>query len=549
MSALSFPSNPSVNDTYAGYIFDGTKWDAIANPITTANIAEDTNLYFTNARARLAISVTGAGSYNNTTGLITINETSSSYSDANVYSNVVILGYATNANVALKANVADLKTANVVELTNLYFTNARVVSALSTNTLGNVTTGNITIAGSEENLQITSTYGGVSITNSRGNMLIGNNTRDGVARYALNTGLGRYSGIQVQRAGTEKWFYGASDTENFVVRANNSTDILTINANGTISITGSITGYATNTQLTSYATTTNVDLKANVVDLTAANIVGLTTANVAEVTNLYFTNTRSYANVITLGYAKTANLTTANVTEVTNLYFTNARAVAAVTASSISVAGGVTANAATAFTAGPAAISGVALAIPYEGGIRNSYNGLNSMYIDVSTGGTTHGQFQFRSGSTFTNVLTMSPTAFSVSTDAVVTARTPSLGRLAWNSALDTELTVDDYRFRITNSGGIYTQVISNTGSTKNSAWTAVAAISGSAVTQGGSTGVLLPNNSWTTLYTFGSMASAGDTVTVTFQDKTQGRIYRITFMRSDNGSTTGYNIIAERLI
>ena len=43
-------------------------------------------------------------------------------------------------------------------------------------------------------------------------------------------------------------------------------------------------------------------------------------------------------------------------------------------------------------------------------------------------------------------------------------------------------------------------------------------------------------------------MASAGDTVTVTFQDKNQGRIYRVTFMRSDAG-TVGYNIIAERLL
>ena len=66
---------------------------------------------------------------------------------------------------------------------------------------------------------------------------------------------------------------------------------------------------------------------------------------------------------------------------------------------------------------------------------------------------------------------------------------------------------------------------------------------------QGGSTGVLVANNAWTSLYTFASMNSAGDTVTVTFQDKNLGRIYRVTFMRSDNGSTTGYNIIAERLI
>ena len=96
----------------------------------------------------------------------------------------------------------------------------------------------------------------------------------------------------------------------------------------------SLNGYATNAQLTSYATTTNVALKSNIVDLT--------TANVTELSNLYFTNARSYANVLTLGYAKTANLTTANVTEVTNLYFTNARATAAVTntlLSNISIGG------------------------------------------------------------------------------------------------------------------------------------------------------------------------------------------------------------------
>jgi hypothetical protein len=207
------------------------------------------------------------------------------------------------------------------------------------------------------------------------------------------------------------------------------------------------------------------------------------------------------------------------------------------------------ANAATAFVAGTAAISGVALQMPQEGALRNLNNGLTNMYFDVSTGGSTNGQFQFRSSNAFTNVLTMSPTAFNVNTEAVVTAKTASFGRLAWNSAIDTELTVDNYRFRVSNQGGIFPQIISNTGGTVNSAWTVVAARSGSAIAQGGSTGALLPNNAWTSLYTFGGMDSAGDTFVATLQDKTAGRIYRVTFMRSDNGATTGYNIIAERLI
>jgi hypothetical protein len=223
-----------------------------------------------------------------------------------------------------------------------------------------------------------------------------------------------------------------------------------------------------------------------------------------------------------------------------------------VTASSLTSVGtltGVTSNAATAFIAGAAAESGVALQMPREGALRNLYNGAdNNMYFDVSICGTAQGQFQFRSSSAFTNVLTMSPTAFNVNTGATVTARTSSLARTAFNSAIDTELTVDEMRFRISNQGGIFPQVIGN-GSSRNLAWTVVAARSGSAVTQAGSTGTIVASNAWTSLYTLGGMDSAGDTYTATLQDKAASRIYRITFMRSDNGSTTGYNIIAERLL
>ena len=247
----------------------------------------------------------------------------------------------------------------------------------------------------------------------------------------------------------------------------------------------------------------------------------------------------------------TATLMANAVTANTSTYAQTVTASAQPNITSVGTLTGVTSNAVTAFIAGDAAISGVALQIPQEGAIRNLYNGSsNNMYFDVSTGGASQGQFQFRSSNAFTNVLTMSPTAFNVNPGAVVTARTSSLARLAWNSAIDTELTVDDYRFRISNQGGIFPQIISNiSGQTKNSAWTAVGAISGSAVAQAGSTGNLVPNNAWTSLYTLHSMDNSGDTVTVTLQDKTQGRIYRVTFMRSDNGSTTGYNIIAERLL
>lgn len=209
---------------------------------------------------------------------------------------------------------------------------------------------------------------------------------------------------------------------------------------------------------------------------------------------------------------------------------------------------GVTSNHTTAFIAGANAASNVSLQMPSESALRNLTNGSTNMYFDVSIGGSSHGQFQFRSSSGYTNVLTMSPTGVTFNTDATVTARTPSVSRTAYNAAIDSEITVDSMRFRISNQGGIFPQVIGN-GSSRNLAWTGVGAINGMAVTQVGSTGTIIASNAWTTLFNAHGMDSAGDTVTVTLQDKAAGRIYRITFMRSDNGSTTGYNIIGERLL
>jgi hypothetical protein len=166
--------------------------------LTTANISELTNLYFTNARSRASISiasgnVNGKGSYDSATGVLSINAAnvtvSSSaptdpyigdvwinadtaveylyFSDGTSFqwaeisaagigggtytygdANVALLGYATNTNVALKANVVDLTTANVVENTNLYFTNARATAAVTNTTLSNITvSGSITTNG------------------------------------------------------------------------------------------------------------------------------------------------------------------------------------------------------------------------------------------------------------------------------------------------------------------------------------------------------------------------------------------------------------------
>ncbi len=184
-------------------------------------------------------------------------------------------------------------------------------------------------------------------------------------------------------------------------------------------------------------------------------------------------------------------------------------------------------------------------------------NSATDKYLNIATTGQLFDDGNFhihaKTGNMWINTLDSSNIyiglQYNSGSGSNVISNTPHRAKTSWNSAIDTEITVDDYRFRISNSGGIFPQVISNTGGNKNSAWTVVAARSGSAITQTGSTGTLVPNNSWTSLYTSGGMDSAGDTYVATLQDKNEGRIYRITFMRSDNGSTTGYNIIAERLL
>jgi len=124
--------------------------------LTTANVAEVTNLYFTQTRARDSVSATGSISYDNATGVFSFTQGNTdsvlegvtnlyftnARADARVSpafdsANVAL----TNASAAFdsantKTVAADLTTANVAEVTNLYFTNERsfanLVSASTT---------------------------------------------------------------------------------------------------------------------------------------------------------------------------------------------------------------------------------------------------------------------------------------------------------------------------------------------------------------------------------------------------------------------------------
>lgn len=97
---------------------------------------------YTDSNARRSISVTGAGSYDNTTGVITVTGGVTSVAGASgAISNVQVASGAISSGI--------LNTANVAELTNQYFTPARARQSISVTGSGSYdnSTGVITITG------------------------------------------------------------------------------------------------------------------------------------------------------------------------------------------------------------------------------------------------------------------------------------------------------------------------------------------------------------------------------------------------------------------
>jgi hypothetical protein len=123
---------------------------AVSGDYTTTLVTEGTNLYYTDARARAAISVTGSGSYDSATGIITIT------------------GGVTSFNTrtgAITPTSGDYTTALVTESGNLYYTDARARAAISLTTTG--TSGAASYNNTTGVLNIPQYQGGVTSFNTR----------------------------------------------------------------------------------------------------------------------------------------------------------------------------------------------------------------------------------------------------------------------------------------------------------------------------------------------------------------------------------------------
>ena len=138
-SAISATGSLSYNSTTGVFSYTTPTTIASLSNHDTADLAEGTNLYFTNARARSAISATGSLSYNSTTGVFSYTTPTTIASLSN--HDTADLAEGTNlyfTNARADARIAAASTSDLSEGTNLYFTNARAdarIAAASTSDL------------------------------------------------------------------------------------------------------------------------------------------------------------------------------------------------------------------------------------------------------------------------------------------------------------------------------------------------------------------------------------------------------------------------------
>ena len=129
-----------------------TTFDTRLGTKSTTNLAEGTSLYFTNARARDAVSASGDLSYNSTTGAFSFTQdkafssltgtptTLTGYGISDAYTKTEVDSAITTA-VAAKDNSDEITEGS----TNLYFTTARARSAISAGTGISITDGAVAV--------------------------------------------------------------------------------------------------------------------------------------------------------------------------------------------------------------------------------------------------------------------------------------------------------------------------------------------------------------------------------------------------------------------
>ena len=263
------------------------------NSISTAKLA----LSLTDSNIRSLLSVTGSGSYDNSTGIITVTGGVTSVGGAT--------GTVSNAQVAAAVVAAgSLDTANVTEMTNLYYTVARANTAIDN--------------------RVTKAF--IDALNVDADTLDGNDST-----YFAPISSPSLTGTPLSPTAS-----AGTNTTQIATTAFVRTEVtnLIASAPATLDTLNEIAAALGNDNNFSATIITQLGNKANT--------VSLTTANVIELNSLYFTEARARQAIstsgCTLSYSNTTGIisfsqgNTDTVAEgSTNLYFTNARVFSAVT--------------------------------------------------------------------------------------------------------------------------------------------------------------------------------------------------------------------------
>ena len=374
----------------------------------TTNITEGTQLYFTNARARTAISVAGNLSYSNVTGVISYT------TPANISYFFNDVPYATVSQMA--ANVAGANAAIVTANSNmkLYVDNSistvngnivtannnvvAYVNSLNTNMAANVAGANLAIVTANNAMKVyvdNQTYTNVNVSNYLSNYngnisTTGNITGNYIfGNIAFTTGIQTYSNANV--AAYLPIYSGNIGASNI----NASGNITGSYFFGNIALATGISTYG-NANVAAYLPTDSTIIAIN------ANVAG---ANAAIVT----ANNSMRVYVDNKIFAVNSNLTTANAnmkSYVDSLTYTNANVAAYLPTYTGNVGAGnvnATGNITGAYFFGNAAfLTGVS-----SYGNANVANYLNNYSGNINSTGNITGNYFFGNGSALTGVGTV----------------------------------------------------------------------------------------------------------------------------------------------
>jgi len=322
-------------------IYQGSEWEKVDNTdavvsvngftgavsLSTSNINEGSNLYFTNARA-IASTLTG---YTSGAGAITSADTIlSAIQKLNGNTSAIVSGVSSvyGRTGAVVANTGDYTTSQVTEGTNLYFTDTRARAAISLTTIG--TSGAATYVSGVLNIP---NYGSVltgyvPYTGATQDVDLGAFKINAQSLHVKGTAGNGHLGLKHQSAnatasanevslfadslGDLSWLNGNLYLSKFITSSNTANHSYTFpNATGTIALTSQLTG-GTVTSIGLSSATSGVTIGSSPVTTSGTITIAIATATTSQNGLLSSTDWTTFNNkqsTLTLG-----NLTSTDIT-------------------------------------------------------------------------------------------------------------------------------------------------------------------------------------------------------------------------------------------